>query len=524
MVAHLGLVALLTRAAPVVGCGAVISVLHHDAHGRAATLAADLADRAGVECVTVADAAAARAAALDLAAPVVCAAVDRRSIGALRDSPNTLLLVGPHCETVALGGDLVVCLDGSTRAETVLPLAASWSTALALDLWLVSAISGREANAMAHRSCDLLQSGYLAGVVAALGGTVTGWDVLHGDPPAAIADDARHRRPALLALNSHGGSTPGRAPWGRTPHRIVLESRAPVLLTRVAAEPATPPVRRVRPAPVPRRPVPRPVVVPLPVRDGDGLATAARTFLSPTATTPPTHRVGSRDSRRQRAVVVALLLGVLVAAAARAPSSYHRLGGGTRPASELVSVTGVPTNPTAGTILVTVVTSEPASFAGVVGAWLGSTNDVQRDLDRTAAVTVEWTNRELMKTAGTNATALALRRLGVDPATVQVSVTPHGLGGPSAGLAMALELVDLLSPGDLTNGHRVAVSGALGADGRVEPVGGIRFKAAAARDAGADVLLVPVGLARIAQAHAGGVRVIAVASLSEAIAVLTALP
>ncbi|MEY2474935.1 MAG: Lon-like protease [Actinomycetota bacterium] len=498
---------------------------HHDVHGRAALVAAALADRVGVECVTVADAAAARSAAAGLPAPVVCAAVDRRSLAALRDVSTTLLLVGPRCEIPSLDGDLVACLDGSVRAETVLPVAASWSGALGLPLWLVSAVSSPEASAMAHRSGDLLQSGYLAGVVSALGGAgaVTGWDVLHGHPPAAVVDHARHSHPALVALNSHGATTAARAPWGRTPGRVVLASPVPVLLTRTSAEPLAPPVPRVRPVPVARRPVPRPAIVPLPVRDGDGLAVAARTFLSPSRLPGPTVRVRPRPSRRRAVVLALLVTGGLVIAAARAPLSYHRLGGSTRPAAELVSVRGVPVDPAAGSILVTVVTAEPVTLAGMLSAWFGGSNDVRHDPDDITATTAQWTARQLMDTAGATATEVALRHVGVDAGTVRVSVTPHGLGGPSAGLAMALELVDLLSPGDLTGGHRVAVSGALAPDGRVEAVGGIRFKAAAARRAGAEVLLVPVGAAREASLYAVGVRVVSVASFADALATLAAL-
>jgi PDZ domain-containing protein len=88
---------------------------------------------------------------------------------------------------------------------------------------------------------------------------------------------------------------------------------------------------------------------------------------------------------------------------------------------------------------------------------------------------------------------------------------------------MALELVDLLSPGDLTAGHRVAVSGALAADGRVEPVGGIPYKTAAARMAGADVMLVPPSATVTASTYAGSMRVIPVATFVDALDALAAL-
>jgi PDZ domain-containing protein len=525
----LGLVALVQRAAPLVGCGAVVSVRNRDAHDRAARVAAALAERAGVDQVVVPDVTAARTAASALASAVVCMAVDRRSLGALRDLDGTVLLVGPRCEPgLRLSGELVACVDGSTRAEAVLPTAASFADGLGLELWLLSAVSSLDTSEQARRSGDLLQSGYLSGVVAALGGpgAVTGWDVLHGQPASAIVDHVRHSSAVLVALNSHGASTDARAPLGRVPARVALESPVPVLLTRVRHQPSVPPVPRTRPAPAARRPVPRPVVVPLPRRDGDGLAIAARTFLSPSALRShelPTV-VPARRSRRWLRLLALALIVVFAVAAARAPVPYHRLGGGTRRASELVSVTGAPVDPSAGTILVAVVTAERVTVADLVGGWFATSDDLQRDPSSTDAVTARWTSRRLMADAGVTARTVALRHLGLEPGSLRVAVTPHGLGGPSAGLAMALELVDLLSPGDLTRGHRVAISGALSADGRVEAVGGIRYKAAAARQARADVLLVPPSAAPTATIYAGSVRVVPVATFAEALAALAALP
>jgi PDZ domain-containing secreted protein len=220
------------------------------------------------------------------------------------------------------------------------------------------------------------------------------------------------------------------------------------------------------------------------------------------------------------ALALAASLAVLVA---RAPLPYHRLGGDTRPARELVSVAGAPLDPSAGTILVTVVTADPVTVAGMVRGWFGRSGDLERDPTGTVAVDARWTARRLMATAGVTARTVALRHLGLEHASLRVTVTPHGLGGPSAGLAMALELVDLLSPGDLTNGHRVAVSGALMPDGRVDTVGGIAYKAAAARRAGADVLLVPPTVAATAAQYAGSMRVVPVATFADALGALAAL-
>jgi PDZ domain-containing protein len=72
-----------------------------------------------------------------------------------------------------------------------------------------------------------------------------------------------------------------------------------------------------------------------------------------------------------------------------------------------------------------------------------------------------------------------------------VNVDTTGIGGPSAGLAMSLAITDALTPGDLTGGARVAVTGTIDPEGNVGEIGGIEQKAVAARAAGVKLFLVP---------------------------------
>ena len=65
------------------------------------------------------------------------------------------------------------------------------------------------------------------------------------------------------------------------------------------------------------------------------------------------------------------------------------------------------------------------------------------------------------------------------------------IGGPSAGLMFALSVYDTLTPGSLTDDHVVAGTGTISPDGRVGPIGGIQQKIAVARDAKAELFLVP---------------------------------
>lgn len=74
-----------------------------------------------------------------------------------------------------------------------------------------------------------------------------------------------------------------------------------------------------------------------------------------------------------------------------------------------------------------------------------------------------------------------------------VEIDSGKVTGPSAGLAWTLGLIDRLTPGSLTGGRRVAVTGTIDADGRVGEVGGIAQKMATVKRAGVKTFLYPAG-------------------------------
>jgi Lon-like protease len=76
------------------------------------------------------------------------------------------------------------------------------------------------------------------------------------------------------------------------------------------------------------------------------------------------------------------------------------------------------------------------------------------------------------------------------PVDVTININP-GIGGPSAGLMFSLGIYDTLTPGSLTGGETVAGTGTMDATGTVGPIGGIQQKIVGARDAGAQLFLVP---------------------------------
>jgi Lon-like protease len=107
---------------------------------------------------------------------------------------------------------------------------------------------------------------------------------------------------------------------------------------------------------------------------------------------------------------------------------------------------------------------------------------------------------------------------------VNIKIDAGGVGGPSAGLAFALDILQELGR-NVTHGHKVAATGELGLDGTVGPIGGVKQKTLGVRKAGVDVFLVPAGQnAQEARRYADGLKVIPVKNFPQALQALATLP
>jgi PDZ domain-containing protein len=105
-----------------------------------------------------------------------------------------------------------------------------------------------------------------------------------------------------------------------------------------------------------------------------------------------------------------------------------------------------------------------------------------------------------------------------------VSVDVGDIGGPSAGLSLTLGLLDILSNGHLTGGHKVAATGTIDVNGNVGDVGGVAQKTVAVRRAGAVLFLVPPQEYQVALKEAGAhMKVEAVSTLQQALDDLRAI-
>lgn len=106
-----------------------------------------------------------------------------------------------------------------------------------------------------------------------------------------------------------------------------------------------------------------------------------------------------------------------------------------------------------------------------------------------------------------------------------VSFDTDRIGGPSAGLAFTLAMIDELTPGELMPPGGVAATGTMSADGTVGPIGALVQKAVAVARSGAELFLVPdlqspADLNAARRAVGSAVEIMPVGSLAEALAAL----
>ena len=107
---------------------------------------------------------------------------------------------------------------------------------------------------------------------------------------------------------------------------------------------------------------------------------------------------------------------------------------------------------------------------------------------------------------------------------VSVELQLGDVGGPSGGLMFSLGIIDALTEGSLAGANHVAGTGTISPSGEVGPIGGVSLKMVAAKNAGADLFLAPVGNCdEVVSSIPQGLNVVAVRDLSEAKTAVQAL-
>jgi len=106
----------------------------------------------------------------------------------------------------------------------------------------------------------------------------------------------------------------------------------------------------------------------------------------------------------------------------------------------------------------------------------------------------------------------------------RISLDTANIGGPSAGLAMTLTLIDALSKGSMTGGHVIATTGTIDPAGNVGDVGGVAEKTIAVENAGAHYFFVPQAEVATARSVANSsLHIYGVTKLSQVLAELRKL-
>ncbi|QGG96353.1 universal stress protein [Actinomarinicola tropica] len=157
---------------------------------------------------------------------------------ALREVGGPFVLVGPSSAPDAtVPGPVLVPLDGSHRSESILPLAASWATALGVGMWIVTVGDPSDAAKVRDAGGDMVEEAYVERIAGAMPREVPSvdWEVLHGsDPAAEIVRFAAQRGCSTIALATHGRTGLARVVAGSVASEVVHDHPGLVLVTRTA--------------------------------------------------------------------------------------------------------------------------------------------------------------------------------------------------------------------------------------------------------------------------------------------------
>ena len=236
----------------------------------------------------------------------------------------------------------------------------------------------------------------------------------------------------------------------------------------------------------------------------------------------PLARLRARWSKWDTVLLVSSL--VLLAGAGLPLPGYSVGPGPIRPVDELITISGGEVFAPSGEVLMATVALHPLSPFRALQAWLDSNIETVQP-DDVVSDEVRARDMEDSRDVATTVALQHLDRLGLEPdgqATVDISAA--GVDGNSAGLAFSLAVLDLMTPGELTGGRRIGVTGTIGPDGDVGPVGSVDLKAVGMGQADVDHLLVPAGQGRVAASRADdALEITEVATLDQALAVLDRL-
>lgn len=171
--------------------------------------------------------------------PLAELALGSVSAQVVRTCRRPMVLVGPHCGPAPDAYEsLVVALDGSPLAETIVPVVVEWCRHVEVTPWLFQVLPARVPLEVGDSHGDLTEAAYVHRMADDLGldGLKTGWDVAHDRHPAdAVARFAEAHDPAVIALSTHGRSGLDRLVMGSVALAVTHRATCPVLVHRPRA-------------------------------------------------------------------------------------------------------------------------------------------------------------------------------------------------------------------------------------------------------------------------------------------------
>jgi hypothetical protein len=274
-------------------------------------------------------------------------------------------------------------------------------------------------------------------------------------------------------------------------------------------------------------------------RLGDVVAPPRRVVARPSQTWASVRRADHRlpgravpRRHRQRWAVLAFVAVAAALAAVWHPPLAVVAPGRPFDVADDITITGVPTSPVHGRYLVPTVRASHPTLLGLGLALLHPNRRIVSADDvfppGTSADTLRRNGEDAFRrsqllgaAAGAQAAGLSVHRAGsAQTPSIQLPFTvrfrARVVGGPSAGLAYALAVEDMLDRADLARGRTIAATGDVLLDGRVGPVGYVGQKAPAATSGGATILLVPD--VEVTEAWGKGLQIDGVGSVQDAIA------
>ncbi len=151
----------------------------------------------------------------------------------LHELQQPVLLVGPHIELPPHwpNSPMLVCVDGSKVAESIIPIAGRWQRELEVDASVIS-IEPPESTGDG-RAESLAYLSTVAGAIGAMGNHRVEPILLQGSDAAdAIVDHADATGAGVVVMSTRGRSGLGRLALGSVAMRVVHEASCPVLVNR----------------------------------------------------------------------------------------------------------------------------------------------------------------------------------------------------------------------------------------------------------------------------------------------------